>query len=323
MSTNTGNKTVGRGIIVRTRNFDLGDARIKGFDPQLGDRVLRLTDGRRLCYRVCGAPDGMPIIALHGTPGSRLKFSLAGASAAQRGLRLISPDRWSYGGSDAPDRAAGLGDYAADIAALADELQIDRISLVGLSGGGPYAVAAAALLGRRVDRLALIAPVSPLASPGDLAGVGLFHRFCFRGLPLLPGGSTLAFTVLRLALALSPDAAVKLVSARAGRPDRQVLATREVRRSLAETFSAGLASGVDGARIDMRLFARRWGVDPATITAHSCLWIGTRDRNVPQAAALRLAAQIPTCTLEQPEGAGHFWVLTAFEDVLDWLAGKR
>jgi pimeloyl-ACP methyl ester carboxylesterase len=283
------------------------------------DHSMRSGDGRRLCFREFGLADGFPVIALHGTPGSRLKFAATHECAASLGLRLISPDRWAYGGTDAPNEPS-LAAYALDIEYLADKLSLETFSVAGISGGGPFAAAVAAGLGRRVERLALISPVGPLAGaipPGQLR---LFHRFCFRVLPRLPGAVPLAFGFLRAALSVAPDAAVLLSARRSAAVDRALLLRdRKVRRNLSNAFRAGLAGGVRGPAIDLRLFSAPWGVELNRTTAASRLWLGTEDRNVPLPAARHLAAAIGA-QLTLLEGAGHFWFSQHYQEVLRWLA---
>ncbi|MDX2257511.1 MAG: alpha/beta fold hydrolase [Hyphomicrobiaceae bacterium] len=284
-----------------------------------GDNTMILADGRCLCWQNFGEAGGYPVLALHGTPGSRLKFELAHGAAERAGLRLISPDRWGYGRSDAPARP-DLSTFADDMAALLDENGVERCAVVGISGGGPFATAVAARLADRISALALVAPVGPLAEPGDLDGVSLFHRFAFRVLPHVPGGIATAFGVLGLALRAGPAVAIGLMAARAGRADWSVMADRDVRDHLARTFRAGLAPGVGGTVIDMRLFARPWTISPALVRASTCLWLGSEDRNVPRAAALRLACAIGDAEVRHLPGAGHFWVTAHFQEVLEWLA---
>ncbi|HXF54635.1 MAG TPA: alpha/beta hydrolase [Hyphomicrobiaceae bacterium] len=285
------------------------------------DRWVRLGDGRRICYREFGAADGFPVVALHGTPGSRLKFAATHACAASLGLRLICPDRWAYGGSDAPKNPV-LADYARDIEQLADALGLDTFALAGISGGGPYAAAVAAKLGRRIARLALISPVGPLAGATPWAELRPFHRFCFRVLPRLPGAIPSAFGFLRVALAVAPHSAVRLTAWRAAAADRALLFRDPlIRDSLAKAFHAGLAAGLRGPSIDLQIFSSPWNVPLGRTAAASRVWLGTADRNVPLAAAQNLARALDA-QLIRLEGAGHFWFCRHYEEVLSWLGAR-
>lgn len=283
------------------------------------DRVVALGDGRLLTLREYGDPAGLPVIALHGTPASRLMYSAAG-SAGAFGLRLIAPDRWGYGGTSAHPRPT-LEAFVTDMAAVADRLRLERFAMLGVSGGGPYAAAMAALLPDRVTALALVAPVGPIADvPG--AELSAFHNFCFRVLPRVPGPLRLVFTAFRLGLTASPHAAIRVAMVRSPPPDKRVLANREVHARFTAMFAEGLKRGVAGALIDMRLFSKPWRVPLDAITAPSALWIGTADNNVPIDAARKLAAIIPGCELIELKNEGHLWVALNYEDVLGWLAEK-
>ena len=284
------------------------------------DFVHELPDGRQLGYCCYGELDGHAVVALHGTPGSRYKFSVADSEAKRLGLRLICPDRWGYGLSDAPQRSAGLADYASDIESLLEVVGVERFSVVGVSGGGPYAAALAAVLGTRVARLALVAPVAPVDRADRRQGVSVFHRITFRGLPRLPGFIPLVFSCFRGLLAVSPSIALRAMSARAGLADRVLLAEPEIAADLTKAFKTGLACGVQGPQIDMGLFSRDWKLDLSGVASRSGMWLGSQDRNVPLAAARRLAADIPELDLIEVENSGHFWITKNFGQVLAWIA---
>jgi pimeloyl-ACP methyl ester carboxylesterase len=294
------------------------------------DCAIRTRDGRRLAFRESGAADGWPVVALHGTPGARNKYDVADRAAARMGLRMISPDRWGYGDSERP-RGALLSAYSHDLAALADHLGIDRFAVVGISGGGPFAAAAASCLGRRVAALALIAPVGPFAGTRDpyaegactLSGMSAFHAFCFRIAARTPGAIRLAFLAYRLALSGAPHRAIGMAAARAGRIDRETLADPAVRDSLASTFQLGLARGVGGPVLDLALFSRRWDFALSAIEAPTRIWVGTEDRNVPLPAVRGMAQLIPGCGLVEIRGAGHFWITRHYEEVLAWFVRMR
>ncbi len=285
------------------------------------DRLHVLADGRRLGYREYGSAKGLAVIALHGTPGSRMKFAIAHDAACALGLRLICPDRWGYGLTDAPPMPS-LAAYGNDMAQLATALGVERFGLFGISGGGPFAAAVAASIPGRVAATALVAPVGQVDTEMHRAGVSQFHRFCFRLLPRIPGATAAVFSVLRSVLAANPAVAMKIAGARACASDRMALADPATRLRLAATFRMGLAPGVRGPMIDMALFARAWDLDLASANAPARGWIGTADKNVPVAAASRLIIAFPQAELTVVPDAGHFWITRHYADVLAWLADQ-
>jgi pimeloyl-ACP methyl ester carboxylesterase len=284
------------------------------------DREVPLGDGRVMLLREYGDPHGLPVIALHGTPASRLMY--AGAkSAGSLGLRLIAPDRWGYGGTSAhPDPR--LPAFAADIARLADALGITSFAVLGVSGGGPYACALASLLPTRTTVLALVAPVGPI---GGVPGVRLtpFHQFCFRMLPHMPGTMRFIFGGFKRGLEASPQRAVRVAMVRSPAPDHRVMEQPGVGERFMAMFAEGLRPGVEGAVADMRIFNRPWGLPLQAVSAPARLWIGTADNNVPIDAALRLAVAIPGCELIELKDEGHLWVALNYDVIMSWIAEKQ
>lgn len=283
------------------------------------DHECHLPDGRTICYREYGERDGMAVLALHGTPGSRLKYRIAHDAAVANGLRLIAPDRWGYGRSDA-HAAPTLKAYADDAQALMRSCGITRYGVVGISGGGPFAAAVAACHPGAVTALALVAPVGRVAEPEQCGVMGAFHRFCFRTLPHVPGAVRLAFLVLRAIALTAPALSIRLATIRAGPADQRLMAPYEKRLPLGLTFAEGLRYGASGPVVDLDIFARPWDVDPASIICPARLWIGGQDRNVPIPAARKLAGTIPSCSTVALADQGHFWISGNFAVVLQWLA---
>src|SRR5436190_20835168 len=148
-------------------------------DPPLELGETRLDDGRRLCWATFGAPDGAPVLWFHGTPGNRTQIPPATARQADLlGVKLICIARPGVGRSS--DVAYESFRHAVDdIAAVADDLGAHRFGIVALSGGGPYALACAHGLPHRVDGVAILGGVCPVAgadaSPGGI--VALAARF--------------------------------------------------------------------------------------------------------------------------------------------------
>lgn len=267
-------------------------------------------------YAEYGDPAGLPVFAFHGTPGSRFKFRAADQPAQRLGLRIVAPDRRGYG-LTAFAKHTSLSDWAYDIAALADALKIDQFAIFGISGGGPYAVACAASLDKRVTALALASPVGPVA---DLpTGVDWFHRFCFVGLPRIQGAPWLTWQVIRAGFRWAPQWTWSLALLGAPETDRKTLQSPGVEERLSGSFREGLRNGVSGPVQDMALFSATWDFPLEKIIAPARLWLGTKDCNVPRIAALHLAAQIPTCTIDEIDGEGHLWISLHYDVVLSWL----
>src|SRR3954453_18207708 len=128
--------------------------------------AIALPAGRTLAYAECGDPEGRPIITCHGTPGCRLNRHPNQDLVRGTGARVIAFDRPGAGRSSR--RAGGrVGDGVDDVARLADHLSLSEFAVVGGSGGGPHALAIAALLGDRVTRAGCVVGVPPYDVLGD------------------------------------------------------------------------------------------------------------------------------------------------------------
>lgn len=118
------------------------------------DTFATLRDGRRLAYTEWGTADGAPVLYFHGTPASRT-WCPDEAATVEAGVRLIIVDRPGIGRSD-PKHPRTYGDWAADVLELADGLGLSTFAVVGVSAGGPYAAACAALIPSRLTRTAIV-----------------------------------------------------------------------------------------------------------------------------------------------------------------------
>ena len=118
--------------------------------------TVAVRDGRRLSFAEYGSPRGPAIVWMHGTPGARRQIPLeARAYAEEHGLRIIGVDRPGIG-SSTPHLYGRLVDWTADLELLLDALAVDTCRLIGLSGGGPYVLAAGARLPERVHGVGVL-----------------------------------------------------------------------------------------------------------------------------------------------------------------------
>ena len=269
----------------------------------------RLRDGRWLGYAGHGPRDGVPVFILPGMPGSRLLARHARRPADDLGLRIIALDRPGIGLSD-PRPGRTLRDTASDVADIADLLEFDHFFVIGVSAGGPHALACALEMPERVCRVAL---VSSLASP---AGVTPRRQ----GAP----ASQLRPRMLKHAGhgggRQPPPGFMLREMERASPPsDRRILTRPDVRELLLaageEAFRVGTQAVVD----EGRLTAGTWGFRPADVVVEVLLWHGEQDVTVPVEAARALAAALPRCNAVFLPGAGHLWHFEHVADVLSAL----
>ncbi|MEM9591607.1 MAG: alpha/beta fold hydrolase [Pseudomonadota bacterium] len=282
--------------------------------------VLRLEKGRGVGFAEYGAPEGLPVIVLHGTPGSRMLFESTDAVARKMGFRIVALDRAGYGLSD-PHHHATLKDTAYDIQALANGLGINRFFLLGFSGGGPHALAAALLMRDRIQQVGLISPVGLVADAKRVSMTSLQH-FIFSYLGHSETAARAYFQSVRAMITWMPNSSELLVTQYATQTDRDILDQYGLRHSLGTSMYEGLSRSVEGAVQDLRLYCRPWGLNLHKLETPVTIWQGSDDTIVPPEAAYRLADVLPNCRLEVQEGMGHYWLFGAFERILDRIRTK-
>ena len=277
---------------------------------------MHLADGRRIGFAEYGDRLGLPVLAIHGTPGSRFMFALTDKAARKRRLRVIAPERPGYGLSDYR-RQDSLAAAAEDLKSLAGELKLDRFAIIGISGGGPYAVAAACAMPDSVALLALANPVGPVAECAHRIPMSRLHRLIFNRMARSPAAASAFFGALRALVRLAPDLAYRALMQRVPLSDRVVLAREDVRANLRAALTEGLRPGIKGALQDLRLYCVPWGLALHDLDVPAVVWQGDHDTIVPPGAAYILAETLPNCRLEIAHGCGHYWVFTQFERILD------
>jgi pimeloyl-ACP methyl ester carboxylesterase len=278
--------------------------------------TLRLPDGRRLSYAEFGDPRGLPVLAIHGTPGSRFMFGLTDRAARERGLRVIAPDRPGYGHSEYR-RNTSLMRSAEDFISLADALGLERLAVIGVSGGGPHAIATVSAIPNRVALLALVSPVGPVAECRKQVRMSRMHRLIFTRMGRSPQACATFFWSLRGMVRLAPGVAYRALQQRVTRSDQGVLGRPEVKANLQAAIREGLKPGIRGALQDLRLFCSPWGLALPEVDVPTVMWQGSDDTIVPANAAYYLARQLPNCRLDVIQEAGHYWGFANFARVLD------
>jgi pimeloyl-ACP methyl ester carboxylesterase len=289
------------------------------------DHTVPLPDGRRLRVREDGDPSGVPLITHHGTPGSRVLEPGAVEDAAERGIRLIGYDRPGYGGST-PQAGRRVVDAAADVAAIADALGIERLLTAGGSGGGPHSLACAACLGDRVAAAASLAAIAPPDADGlDLtAGMGADNVEEFTA--ARAGREAISAFVERVTpgiLAATPEGVLDSVGSLVSDADRAVLNGR-LAEYLLESTKVGIGERRDGWVDDDLAFTQPWGFALDEISVPVTLWQGDHDRMVPASHGAWLADRIPGVDAHLSADDGHLTLATPrrVAEVHEWLLAR-
>jgi len=243
-------------------------------------------DGRTLAVYEGGDPNGVPILVQNGTPGSGLLYGPHVRDAEENGIRLLSYDRPGYGGSSR-HRGRSVADCAADIAAVGDALDVDRFCTWGVSGGGPHALATAALLPERVAAAAVLAPVAPF----DAEGLDFYEGMGQQNVDDF--GTVLAGEEEHLAavernreqlLAATPEELVDVWKTLLGPADVAILDVA-VAEFILENAREAIEPSCAGWFDDEEAMVRPWGFELSSIRVPVLHWQGEQDKMVRSATA--------------------------------------
>ncbi|BEP13449.1 alpha/beta hydrolase [Acidothermaceae bacterium B102] len=277
-------------------------------------------DGVTLGVRESGTPGGLPVLHFHGTPGSRLEMTWADEEVAQAGVHLVTFDRPGYGQST--QLPTTLTSVARLALGLADHLDWQRFATMGWSGGGPFALATAALAPGRVSAVGVISGAGPFQQiPGELEGL---EGDDAEGAALATSdrdASAAAFARTFAGLAHLSDEAELLaafaptLSAR----DQQALArppyTTAILRDMQEAFRQGLLGG----GWDNVAWIGPWDVDLNAVTCPVRLWYGDEDLMARAVVGVWLSEHLPSAHLTMRQGYGHLAALEHLPEMLEQL----
>jgi len=283
-------------------------------------REVRLPGDRLLSVELSGDPHGLPVFLHHGTPGSGhgpkpRDFVLYGL-----GVHLISYSRPGYGGSTrSPGRS--VADAAHDVERIADDLGLGRFAVLGRSGGGPHALACAALLPERITRAAALVSVAP----ADAIGLDWYgHMVDSNVAAYQAAGEDASRLSERLRLRADrvrsdPSYLIEQLRAEMAPADLNIVDDVAIRRLLLLTYTEALAHGPHGWIDDVLALRGNWGFRPERIRVPVRLWHGADDQFAPVSHTRWLAEHIPDATIEVQHGVAHFGALQVIPHLLSWL----
>jgi pimeloyl-ACP methyl ester carboxylesterase len=280
---------------------------------------VRVAGNRRLAVDTWGSPTGAPVFLLHGTPGSRNGPRPRSSVLYRLGVRLINYDRPGYGGSD-PQGGRTVAHAAADVEAIANALKLDTFGVVGRSGGAPHALACAALIGDRVNRVAGLVSLAPPDAEGldwfagmSQDNIDEYEAACSESKSQLHGkAARIRADPEEMFRTLGPGLAVR---------DKRVIEDIAIRGLLTDTYAEALSQGSVGWVDDDMAFRRPWGFDVSKIDVPVLLWHGEADKSSPPGHTIWLGRHIPRPVVVMEPDAAHFGAIEILPRVLAWIKG--
>jgi pimeloyl-ACP methyl ester carboxylesterase len=291
-------------------------------EPPRSEGCFFLPNGRRIGYAEFGDPTGPVVLWFHGTPGGRRQFPIVGRRAAEKlGIRVVLVERAGSGLSDSYCYDQ-VGDWASDMAHVADLLGADKVGVVGLSGGGPYALSCAGMpaLADRVVAVAVLGGVTPSVGPdATCSGAIKLARQCA---PLLSAGRRpLAALVAGLLMPVIPVAHVGYQGFSSMMPagDRRVFSNPEIEAMFVDDIVHVAHGGFKALLDDARLFGRDWGFRLADVKVPVRWWHGDADSIISLADAQAAIAHLRDVELTLMPDESHLGGFDKADDVLEFL----
>jgi pimeloyl-ACP methyl ester carboxylesterase len=269
-------------------------------------REITTDDGRTLEVATLGDPAGPTVFFHHGTPGSAPLADFFADLGNEAGFFIVSMSRAGYGTSTRLE-GRSVASVVTDVERVLDQLGRDRYLSVGWSGGGPHALACAALDAPRCRAAWSLAGVVPTDVDFDWTeGMGPenLEEFALA----IEGGPRYFEHMLetgRLFATASPENIVELFGGLLSDVDKTALADDALRATFATGVRHAFAGGADGFIDDDRAFFSPWGFEPQDIEVPVEVWYGDHDLMVPASHGAWLGHHIPGATVVHLPAEGH------------------
>ncbi|WP_207841873.1 alpha/beta fold hydrolase [Williamsia soli] len=289
--------------------------------PKLEGSVA-VGEGRRIGFAEFGSATGRAVFWLHGTPGARRQIPLEARVYAERhDIRLIGLDRPGVG-SSTPYSYPNVLSFADDLATVADTLGIDRFAVIGLSGGGPYALGVARAMPERVVVTGILGGVAPTVGPDAVdGGAMVLGKFLAPMLPVIgaPIGRVLS-SFVRVARPIA-EPAIAIYGRLSPAADRELLQRPEFKAMFLDDLLNGGRKQMEAPFADVVVFARDWGFSVGDITGPVRWWHGDRDHIIPHTHGEHMVHLLPDAKLFTMTGESHLGGLGMAVDIITELLG--
>ncbi len=284
--------------------------------PKLEGNIA-VGDDRQLGFAEFGDPQGRAVFWLHGTPGARRQIPTeARVYAEDNGVRLIGIDRPGIG-SSTPFQYDTVMAFADDLRTAADTLGIDKMAVVGLSGGGPYTLGCAAAMPDRVVTVGVLGGVAPTRGADAISG-GVMALGSFVAPLLQWAGLPIRLAAVMLIRLVRPVAgpALNLYARVSPEGDRRLLVRPEFKAMFLDDLLNGSRKQLAAPFADIVVFARDWGFRLDQVKVPVCWWHGDRDHIVPFDHGQHVVSHLPDAKLYRIPGESHLAGLGRAEEIL-------
>ena len=285
-------------------------------------QTLTLKDGRKLGFAEYGDPAGEPVFWFHGFPDSRLEAAFADEAAREMGLRILAFDRPGYGLSDWKPRRRIL-DWPETMGEAAAHFGYERVGVIGLSGGGPYAAAVAFKRPELCTTVAIVSGLGPVDVDESAKGMNGLGRVIWRSYRWFPWNAWIGMFFTGFFLKRMPDWAMRLNLRRLPEADRKILEDDPaLREHFRQVVGEAFRQGTRGTAHDLILYGSPWGFRVREIKAPVDVWQGDADTLVPMSMGEYYAKEIAGATAHFYAGEGHFLVVPRIREVLEVVRGQ-
>ncbi|MEL6223877.1 MAG: alpha/beta hydrolase [Cyanobacteria bacterium J06627_8] len=281
-------------------------------------RLIQLGDDRQIAYCEYGDPNGTPVFYFHGTPGSRYEPMLGDQAGRDYNYRILALDRPGMGRSDYMNGRALL-DWPQDVQEIARNLEIDRFGVIGVSGGGPYALACGYALPERVEFTVLMGSWGPVSEEPELwKQMAPLDQFLGKLSRYVPWAFYIPFSLLGYAAKwLSPYGFIRSLESSMSRADKELTSDEGMARFFASDVKESFRQGARGPADDAMILYGEWGFGIEDISVKVDLFHGEEDKFAPYTYAIYLNEKLPNSELHGYPGEGHLFVMRLFEQVFE------
>jgi|TARA_B100001540_G_scaffold74175_1_gene67018 pimeloyl-ACP methyl ester carboxylesterase len=275
--------------------------------PELLESV-KLSDGRSLSFARFGDPSGKPVFYFHGFPGSRLEPQSNHDAFLKAGIQLLALDRPGIGHSTRKNKRKLL-DWPDDVVEIAKILKLEKFSILGVSGGGPYALACARAIPGYLNKVTVACGLGPIDAPNATSGMMLSNRVLFRYGKFFPPVLHLSTFLMVRQLSSKPAKGLKKFVEGLPEPDRLVLSKTDAQDFVAASAVEGVRQGSGPLLEEIGIYSRSWGFKLEDLNVPVSLFQGEVDIDVPASMARHQASLIPDCEINLYPNDGHFSLL--------------